>query len=552
MRPPRGALAWAELAAALLITALIVVLNLRFSTEAGALWRDEVSTVHLATRPTYAEVLRSLSLDSAPALYPTLLRLWSSPRSAGAQDGSLRGFGFVVATAMLGAVWVTGRALDAGPPLLALAVFAAHAGTVETAGSLKPYGLGSLFIVLAFGALGRLTTSPRRRTLLGALGVAILAVQTLYHNAPLILAMCLAGATVAAVARARSAALAVAVTGVAAAASLVPYVGVLLSSQSWRPLNQSTIDAHSLVVRSTEMVTEGSWLLGGLWTAAVILVCYGVARSLRRPVSGEAVPPGRRVLYAALVIVVGTGLHLGFLRLAGRFPFVWQFVPLIGVVALAGDVVLEGTRSLRLARLGVAVLAAVLAFPVSIDRVVVRQTNVDLIAQYVEARAQRGDLIVVNPWYVGITFNRYYHGPVTWMTLPPMEDLTIHRYDLLKLRMASAEPLAPLYRAIQEPLESGHRVWLVGGVAFPSAGRLPPVLPPAPGLPTGWSDAPYEIGWAVQAGYFVQTHAERLDVVRIPVDRPVNRLESVGLMVVEGWRPPEPKTGKSKIPYSPR
>jgi hypothetical protein len=221
-------------------------------------------------------------------------------------------------------------------------------------------------------------------------------------------------------------------------------------------------------------------------------------------------------------------------------------------VALAGDVVLAGTRSLRLARLGVAVLAAVLAFPVSIDRVVVRQTNVDLIAQYVEARAQRGDLIVVNPWYVGITFNRYYHGPVTWMTLPPMEDLTIHRYDLLKLRMASAEPLAPLYRAIQEPLESGHRVWLVGGVAFPSAGRLPPVLPPAPGLPTGWSDAPYEIGWAVQAGYFVQTHAERLDVVRIPVDRPVNRLESVGLMVVEGWRPPEPKTGKSKIPYSPR
>ena len=540
MRRPHGALAWAELAAALLITALIVALNLRFSTQAGALWRDEVSTVQLATRPTYAEVLRSLSLDSAPALYPTLLRLWSSPWT-GEQDAPLRAFGFGVATAMLGAIWVTGRALDAGPPLPALAVFAAHAGTLQTAGSVKPYGLGSLFIVLAFGAIGRLTTSPRRRTLLGALSVAILAVQTLYHNAPLILAVCVAGLIVAAVARERSAALAVAATGVVAAASLLPYVGVLLSSRSWRPLNQSEIDAHALLVRSSGMVTEGSWPLAALWAVAAVLVSYGVVHALRRSPSDEPAAPGTYVLYAALVIVCATSLHLGFLKLAGRVPQVWQFVPLIGVVALAIDVVLAGARSLRWARLGVAVLATVLAFPVSMDRVGVRQTNVDLIAQYVHANAQRGDLILVNPWYLGITFNRYYRGPVAWMTLPPIEDLTIHRYDLLKLRMTSAEPLAPLHRAIQGALESGHRVWLVGGLLFPPAGHLPPILPPAPGLPTGWSDGPYAIGWALQTGYFVQTHAERLAVVRIPVAGSVNPLESVGLLVVEGWAAYSPK-----------
>src|SRR5438034_6257470 len=109
------------------------------------------------------------------------------------------------------------------------------------------------------------------------------------------------------------------------------------------------------------------------------------------------------------------------------------------------------------------------------------------------------------------------------MTLPPMEDLSVHRYDLLKLRMTSAEPLAPLYGAIQGALESRHRVWLVGGLLFPPAGHVPPVLPPAPGLPTGWSDGPYTIGWALQTGYFVQTHAERLAVVRIPVAGPVDR-----------------------------
>src|SRR2546425_1267397 len=418
MRRPHGALAWAELALALLITALIVSLNLRFATQAGPLWRDEVSTVQLATRSTYTEVLRSLSLDSAPALYPTLLRLWSSPWSDGGQDVALRVLGFGVAAAMVGAIWVTGRALAAGPPLLALTVFATHAGTLQTAGSVKPYGLGSLFIVLAFGA-------------------------------------------------------------------------------------------HALLVRSNEMVTEGSWPLVALWAVAAGLVSYGVVRTLRRSSRGEPTS-GPHVLYAALVIVAATSLHLGFLKLAGRVPQAWQFVPLIAVVALAIDVVLGGTRSLRWARAGVAVLATALAFPVSTDRVGIRQTNVDLIAQYVHTAAQPGDLILVNPWYVGITFNRYYRGPVPWMTLPPMEDLTVNRYDLLKLRMTSAEPLAPLYGAIQGALESRHRVWLVGGLLFPPAGHVPPVLPPAPGLPTGWSDGPYTIGWALQTGYFVQTHAERL------------------------------------------
>src|SRR2546428_5637851 len=287
MRRPHGALAWAELALALLITALIVSLNLRCDRQAGPLWRDEVSTVQLATRSTYTEVLRSLSLDSAPALYPTLLRLWSSPWSDGGQDVALRVLGFGVAAAMVGAIWVTGRALAAGPPLLALTVFAAHAGTLQTAGSVKPYGLGSVFIILAFGALGRLTASPRRRSLLYALAVAILAVQTLYHNATLILAVCVAGLAVAALARERAAALAVVATGVVAAVSLLPDIGGLLSSRSWRPLNQSAIDARSLLVRSGERVTEGSWPLVALWAAAVVLVSYGGMRAARQCPSCE-------------------------------------------------------------------------------------------------------------------------------------------------------------------------------------------------------------------------------------------------------------------------
>ena len=540
MSRPHGALAWAELAAALLITALIVFLNVRFSTHAGPLWRDEVSTLRLATQPTYAEVARSLSFDSAPLLFPTLVRLWSSSLSGGDQDGPMRAFGLGVATAMVGAIWVTAWTLGVGPPMLALALFGTHSATLQIAGSVKPYGLGSVFIVVAFGAIGRLTISPRRRQLLYAFGVSILAVQTLYHNATLILAACLAGVVVAAVVRERPVALAVIATGAAAAVSLLPYAGVLRSSQDWRPLIQRDFDTPFLLARSSAVLIEGNGGLAVLWTAAAVLVSYAAVRALRRSSSGEPTAARRRVLYAVLVIVCATSLYLGFLKLAGRVPLAWQFVPLIGVVAIAIDVVLAATRPLRWARLGVAVLVTLLAFPIRIESVGVRQTNVDLIAQYLHTEAQRGDLIVVHPWFVGITFKHYYHGPVDWMTLPPIEDLTVHRYDLVKLRMASPEPLIPLYGAIQSALESGHRVWLVGDLPFLRAGELPPVFPPAPALSTGWKDLPYAIAWALQAGYFVQTHAESLAGVGIPVDRPVSELERVRLLVAEGWREPGP------------
>src|SRR5437899_13037428 len=137
---------------------------------------------------------------------------------------------------MVGAIWVTAWTLGVEPRMLALALFGTHCATVQIAGSVKPYGLGSVFIVLAFGAIGRLTISPRRRQLLYAFGVSILAVQTLYHNATLILAACLAGVVVAAVVRERPVGRAVMATGAAAAVSLLSYAVVVRSSRAWTAL----------------------------------------------------------------------------------------------------------------------------------------------------------------------------------------------------------------------------------------------------------------------------------------------------------------------------
>jgi len=90
---------------------------------------------------------------------------------------------------------------------------------------------------------------------------------------------------------------------------------------------------------------------------------------------------------------------------------------------------------LRLAAMGSARirLAALIAAPFADwTAITERQTNIDIVARTVAARAASTDLIVVAPWQFGVTFQRYYRGPASWVTIPSIADHQVHRYDLIK------------------------------------------------------------------------------------------------------------------------
>ena len=525
---------------AVILTGLAAYLGLRFATEAGPLWRDEVSTVHLATLPRFADVLGALHLDSAPALYPTLLRLWSSPGWPD-PDSAFRFSGFLVALAAAGAVWAAARTLAVQAPLLGVMLFCLHPSVIQTLGTLKPYGAGAVFVVLAFGAIWRLASAPGPRAMLWAVAASVLAVQTLYHSALLILALCLAAAAVKASVRDWRGVLCVAAPGLAAAASLVPYVRVIVRSQDWRPLSQIEPGTGHYLVRLLNIFSFWNPWLVALWLAAGALALLAAAYTLLRSGSRWAQADQGRLVYVLATMVGSTGLLLGFLASAGRNAEAWHLVPLLALVALGLDVILSPSLRLRLARLAVVGCAIVVMVPLSARWTGVRQTNVDVMATYLEQSARPGDLIVVNPWFVGITFARYYRGGVPWVTIPPMEDLRIHRYDLLKRRMAEPAPLAPLRQAILTTLEGGHRLWLVHFpwlMKFPAEGDVPAPLPPAPGAPSGWRDSPYGLAWSREIEHLVQTHALRSEVVAVKVGRPVWWAESVALRRAEGRRGP--------------
>src|SRR5262249_35515243 len=145
------------------------------------------------------------------------------------------------------------------------------------------------------------------------------------------------------------------------------------------------------------------------------------------------------------------------LKAASVPPRSWYFLPALGAAIVGLDalrsVVLRG-RAWKAAEVAVALILFLAAFLPTLEEVQRRQTNVDMVAAVLGEQANGGDLIVVSPWHYGVSFQRYYHGSAQWMTIPPLEDHTIHRYDLVKQRMASRNPLEPLLKSITYTLAS--------------------------------------------------------------------------------------------------
>jgi hypothetical protein len=184
-------------------------------------------------------------------------------------------------------------------------------------------------------------------------------------------------------------------------------------------------------------------------------------------------------------------------------------------------------------------LVALLAFVPLITGVSLaryRQTNIDVIAARLREQAKTNDLILVYPWFFGVTFNRYYAGATPWTTLPALVDLRVHRYDLLKERLAATAPIKPVLDRIAQTLASGNRLWIVGELPAPEPGeKAPPDLPPAPESPYGWADMPYSYVWGRQTEHFIAVHGGHIEAVPIGSGDNVSIYEKSSLSVVKGW-----------------
>ncbi|MBV8198994.1 MAG: hypothetical protein JOZ15_00065, partial [Acidobacteria bacterium] len=346
--------------------------------------------------------------------------------------------------------------------------------------------------------------------------------------------------------------------GLAAALSLLPYAWSLGAARDWSQVVVYRPDLSQIVRLLGATVAP----LGAAWSALAVLAVAGTVWTLaRRRRQGDdrpagapgpadngraastsaAAPPAiaaRVQLFAVLALALGLVAQLAFQLFLGYTPRAWYDLPLLALAACALEPLAAGLCRLPLARLARIVLALALAaaaLPSELPRLRLRMTNVDLIARRLAITAAADDLVLVLPWYYGVSFNRYYAGPASWTTLPDLPDHQVHRYDLIKARLASPRPIDDVLEAVRRTLSDGHRVWLVGQLRFPPPGQAPPLLPPAPRGPAGWHDLPYVESWSMQLGAMLRAHAGALARVPAPSADPVSPLENMTLVVAAGW-----------------
>ena len=237
-------------------------------------------------------------------------------------------------------------------------------------------------------------------------------------------------------------------------------------------------------------------------------------------------------LFACLTLVLGIiffVIYLWFAQLPTQ-PYYW--LPLVCLAAVCLEAALGGWLDEGCKwKLVYLLLMFCVPLPAACAWAKGRQTNIDLVSARLSQSAGTGDLVVVYPWYLGISFQRYYQGAAPWTTVPEISDLRFHRYDLVKSRMVEKAPLASVLGRIGQTLRSGNRVWVVGLLPGPKAGENGvPTLPPAPASASGWDEQTYDHVWGRQIQEFIAENASKFAAIPVDSKEQINNFEHAPLL----------------------
>lgn len=518
---------------ALSSTLLIIYLHIVFGTHAGALWRDEVSSLEVATMRTFTEMWSNLCFDSFPALFFLVLRLVAGV-PATVSDAALRVFGVSIGFLVLAMIWLNSWWLRLGFPLLSLALIGLNPMIIRYGDSLRAYGLGIALILLVLGAMWRLVESfTPWRAVIGTLS-AVLSVQCLYYSSILLFAICLGAASVTVRRRRFKETLIVFAIGGISAVTLLPYVATIQRVHSWNFVWKAPFTPAELWRTLGSRLDIAAWVL--LFALALFAGIWAMGRKSSEVDGG---PKSERVLFALVTLAFGTAGYAGFIAFLGYLTQPWYYISFLAFAATCIEMVLASiwTRecSLLVRATFAFAIVSVGAYP-AWQALHFRQTNVDIVAAQLQAQSAPDDLILINRWIYGISFRRYYHGPASYETIPPIGDLRSHRVDILKQQMMSPAPMTPVLQRMDETLRSGHTIWLVGRLDFVPSGKEPQVILPGYDGPTGWIGGNFYGAWAEQAGFVVQRHALHFERVPVPLAQPVSHYEDLPLSAIRGWR----------------
>ena len=523
--------------AAVALTMAAVVLQLRFLQHAGPLWRDEANSAHLAALTTWSAIHQHANYDSFPLLWN--LCLWILANAGWTQDHHLRLFGLFASWAQLGALWWAARACGAIAPLFSLVLYSLGLPAVVYGTMFRGYGLGTAALLVATGMLCRFVQGPSLRRGVALVLANIVALQANFANGVLLAATHSAAAFSSwrgdrewqRIWALLATALGIATASLGLCWSWIRYAFEVGSAEQ-RPVQLGAVAAVWLgSLGATPVPTLF------LWLAAMVLTFMTLGQCVRHG------PRRSPECVLAMSAPLALGAMLVYFWQVARLPSQqWHYLSLNAVLALGSDLALHrwlGARPRLAQALALAALvgSGVVATWQNWPLVAVRMTNVDLIAARIEREAKPHDLVVVAPWYCGVSFQRYYRGSTPWITLPNLSDHRFHYHLQIRAKIARGDQgIAEERSRIAATLQAGGRVWLVGDLTAPPPGQPPPTLPPGPHPLTGWRAGPYLDAWEMQIAALLRDHAAEIWGIEVPQAGSINPWENLRLTVIEGWR----------------
>jgi len=427
----------------------------------------------------------------------------------------------------------------------------------------RAYGLAMCLLVLSFGTIWRVVQSPTRGRIIWAGVVSILFLHCVYYDAVFLCAI-LFGAALILACRGQWKGLA-ALAGVSALAgsTMITYVPILRRASLYAPTIQEPFDLSRLWYKLGEALTacSSSQPSGanrpeiGVW---ILLVATGIIcalvlqirryRSARGPTlanqtaasAASAQQGADLALFSIVSMLCGVAGHIGFL-LKLQYPTQpWYYVGMLSLCAVSLEGILTanwpGLRPWGLLRIGFVMLIIELGAKSVWEEAHTRRSNADLVADVLGRKAEKGDLIVVNGAWEGITFDRYYQGSSRWVTVPPIDSHKVHRSDIMWEKMNQLDPMGPVLAEISTTLRNGKKVWVVGHLPLAKSRSLAPAA-----APPQWSArhrlGEYMLNWSIQLTAHVSSRSLEMKFIEVPATRPVNLYENLPLMRFSGYQP---------------
>jgi hypothetical protein len=476
----------AEWCLAGIISAAIVALHVVYLEHAGALWQDEAEIANLVQSESLGEMWHDMQFHSFPLLYLSLARGWTALGFT--NDFALRVLGLLVGFLILAALWITCRRFGSKTPFLALAFFGLSGWMIRSADTLRAYGLGLAVALFFLGSVWRYVEHPCRRHYWLAALTGILAVQTLYQNAVLVLATLLAGMAAALLERQWVRTVKLLTIGLLAMLSLVPYAipdfGPVSGIFAWNKLIQVSLTWEYILDCLLFAIgpVAGFWcwvsfmaVIGGLTLLLFSILPINHVRQAAAAILGWITGPLRAGPRTSDSQVKRVFLTVAFTAAAGLYGMLlywlsyrcgpWHFLPFLGFMAVIADGLVEElvrtSMTLRWVRLALVAAAAAISWQPAFEVAQLRYTNLDEVIETLAERAKPDDLILLPHWEVGIVFDRYFRGPQGWYTVPDLDDHKKHRFDLVLKHLDHDKAMDAICDAVSDTLRKGNSVYVV-------------------------------------------------------------------------------------------